>query len=99
MKKLNQKDKHIRNIVNTYEIKHLILQNIRKNGNLSKLASYKSLIILSKIPKKSFKTQIINRCVLTSRRKRIHSLYNFSRLSFLKLARNGFISGLKKSSW
>jgi len=37
--------------------------------------------------------------LLTGRKSKVNKSYKFSRLSFLRLARNGLIVGLKKSSW
>jgi len=46
------------------------------------------------------KNRYVNRCILTSRKAKFNRfLKKFSRLSFLKLARLGVVSGLKKSSW
>jgi len=45
------------------------------------------------------KVYITNRCTLTGRRKYINKFYRFSRIEFLKLARSGNISNLRKSTW
>lgn len=99
MKKLIQKDKQNRKIARYYETQTIVLQSIINNSNLSKLTQLKGYRLLNEMSLKSFKVKHNNRCVLTGRRKRINYLYNISRISFLKLARNGNIAGLKKSSW
>ena len=45
------------------------------------------------------KVLLNNRCVLTGRYSKIAKNLNFSRISFLRLSRLGFISGIKKSYW
>jgi ribosomal protein S14 len=81
------------------EIKRFILKNIMKNNNFSMILRLKALLKLSEELKKSSSIFFVNRCVFTGRRKRINKFYSFSRIMFLKLARFGYISGLKKASW
>jgi ribosomal protein S14 len=99
MKKLVKKDKKNRNCLFNAEIKRFILKNIMKNNNFSMTLRLKALLKLSKELKKSSSIFFVNRCVFTGRRKRINKFYSFSRIMFLKLARFGYISGLKKASW
>jgi ribosomal protein S14 len=99
MKKLVKKDKKNRNCLFDAEIKRFILKNIMKNNNFSMILRLKALLKLSEELKKSSSIFFVNRCVFTGRRKRINKFYSFSRIMFLKLARFGYISGLKKASW
>lgn len=99
MKKLVQKDKISRNIVNIYETKKFILKSLFSNTNFSKLIRWKAYSEMNMLPLKSSQVRVTNRCVITGRKKRINSLHSFSRISFLKLARFGRVCGLKKSSW
>ena len=99
MKKLLSKDKKNRNIVKNTELKFFILKQISNNNNFQKNTKWNALNNLYYLPKSGSKTYIINRCVKTVNKKTFHKISNFSRMVFLKLARNGFISGLRKSSW
>lgn len=55
---------------------------------------------MSNLTKNQNKTKFVNRCILTARKAKFNKNFkNFSRLSFLKLARSGTINGVKKASW
>jgi ribosomal protein S14 len=99
MKKLFAKDKNTRKIVKQFELKHFILKQISSNSNFIKLLRWNALNTLSNLPKRSSKTFISNRCIKTVNKKTFHKFSNFSRTVFLKLAKSGLISGLRKSSW
>jgi small subunit ribosomal protein S14 len=99
MKNLIQKDKQFRNEVKRFEQKRFILKSIIKNTYLAKLIRWKAVLKLIKLPSNASKVYITNRCILTGRRKYINKFYRFSRMEFLKLARSGNISNLRKSSW
>jgi len=99
MKKQTKKDKKIRRLFNRQELKHIVLKSIVKNENLSLNVKWKAVLKLSNSPRNSKKTRFVNRCVLTNRKAKFNRIFKkFSRLSFLKFARSGNISGLKKSS-
>jgi len=95
MKNKIQKDQKKRNLNYKFETKQVILKSIAKNKNLAKTTCWNSELALSKI---KFKTQLVKRCILTGRKSKFNEKFRFSRLSFLRLVRNGFISGFKKSA-
>ncbi len=99
MKKLIEKDKKIRKKVKILEKKKFIFQTISNNSNLSNLIRFNAFYNLNILPKKASKTFISNRCVNTFNKKKSNKLTRFSRIVFLKLARNKKIHGLTKSSW
>lgn len=99
MQKLLQKDKNKRIKIKNFENKKFVFKNLVNNSNLSKLTRWKALEEFFLLPVKSSLANVTNRCIITNRKKRINKLYSFSRISFLKLARKGHVSGLKKSSW
>ena len=99
MKKLIKKDKKNRFLVKFYETNKFIYKNLNNNENFSKLFRWKLFILAKQLPKKSSSIYVNSRCILTGRKKRINKLYNFSRISFLKLVRSQTINGLIKSSW
>jgi ribosomal protein S14 len=99
MKNQLHKDKKKRKLGFEDENKKIVLKSIYKNTNLSKIIRWNSAIKLTVIPKASFASNFVNRCVLTGRKKQTDKNFRFSRLSFLKLARNGLISGVSKSTW
>lgn len=99
MHKLLQKDKNSRIKIKNFENKRFIFKNLINNSNVSKLIRWKFLEKVFLLPVESSLSHITNRCVITNRKKRINKLYSISRISFLKLARKGYVNGLKKSSW
>ena len=99
MKKLVAKDKKIREKVKNLEKKRFIFQTISNNSNLSHLIRFNAFSKLNQLSVKASKTFISNRCVNTFNKKKSNKLTNFSRIIFLKLARNKKIHGLGKSSW
>ena len=99
MKKLIEKDKKIRKAIKKSEKKKFILKTILNNVNLPYLLRFNALNNLNSITKKASKTLISNRCVATVNRKKFGKLTHYSRIFFLKLARNKKIHGLTPASW
>lgn len=99
MKKIFAKDKKNRESVKQLELNHFILKQISANSNFLKATRWKALYKLSNLTRHHSKTVLSNRCVKTLNKKTFHKFTNFSRTVFLKLAKSGQISGLRKSSW
>lgn len=99
MKKLLEKDKKIRKKIKDFEKKKFILKSIVNNLNLTNLIRFNALNNINKIEKKTSKVFISNRCINTINKKKFNKLTKFSRIVFLKLARNKSIYGLNKTSW
>jgi small subunit ribosomal protein S14 len=99
MKKLNQKEKKNRTIVHNFEDIRIILKSIVKNINLINITRWNAALKLTTLPKKSVKTRLVNRCILTGRKGKFTSSYKFSRLVLLRLIRAGSVSGVTKSAW
>ena len=95
MKNKIQNDKKKRNLNYRLETKQIILKSFLKNKNLSRTIRWNSELYLSDI---KFKTKLVKRCILTGRKSKFNESFRFSRLMFLRLVRNGFISGFKKSA-
>jgi len=98
MKNQVHKDKNKRNLNSKFENKRIILKSIAKNNNISKIIRWNSELKLTSLNSNSHKTRIVTRCAFTGRKKKFNPMFRFSRLSFLKFARHGFISGIKKSA-
>jgi small subunit ribosomal protein S14 len=99
MRNVVEKDKIKRKIVLEFETKRIILKSIIRNTNLLNKARWAANLELSDLFVNSSRGRLVNRCVLTGRKSKVRNRYHFSRLTFLKMAKNGLISGLKKSSW
>jgi small subunit ribosomal protein S14 len=57
------------------------------------------MIKLSELPRNSSKVRYRNRCEITGRPRAYHGYFGISRIMLRKLASQGRIPGLKKSSW
>jgi len=90
-------DKKKRNLNVKFENKRYILKNLYKNTKISKTIRWNSNLKLSN--KTQNPNQFVSRCIFSGQKKKINNLFHTSRLSFLRLARNGFINGIKKSAW
>lgn len=99
MKKLLAKDKKIRKTIKNLEKKKFILKSIQNNSNFCNLIRLNTFYKLSKLPNYSSKVFVSNRCVETINKKKFTNLANFSRIVFLKLAKNGSIHGMQKFYW
>lgn len=95
-----QKDKKIRKLFSKKELTDFVLKNLVQNSNLSVIIKWNAVLRMSNLTKNQNKTKFVNRCILTARKAKFNKNFkNFSRLSFLKLARSGTINGIKKASW
>jgi small subunit ribosomal protein S14 len=99
MKKILSKDKKNRKILKQLELNHFILKQISSNKNFFKATRWNALYQLSSLPKESSKTILSNRCIKTVNKKTFNKITSFSRMVFLKLAKMGQISGMRKSTW
>ena len=99
MKNLVQKDKQFRMSVKKFERKRLVFKSIIKNAYFADLVRWNAALKFTELSSSSSKVSLTNRCVLTGRCKSINKFYRFSRIEFLKLARSGNISNLRKSTW
>jgi ribosomal protein S14 len=99
MKKLFAKDRKNRNQIKQLELKHYVLKQISTNSNFLKTVRWNASNKLSNFPKNSSKVVTSNRCIKTINKKSFHKFTNFSRTVFLKFAKLGKISYLRKSSW
>ena len=96
MKKILLKSKKIIETLNNLEQKRVILKSISDNKNFAKITRWNNEILLIKYNLGN--TKITKRCLISNRKNVFSSNYKISRIVFLNLARQGFISGLIKSS-
>lgn len=99
MLKSIQKEKKKRFLFLKYERSRLLLKAITFNFNFSHSVRQKAALDLKSLPKNSSMVRFRNRCALTGRGRFILSSFSLSRLMFRKLACEGAIPGLRKSSW
>ena len=83
-----------------------IERNARKKRTVEKYASLRAelkkkgdYVGLTLLPRDASPTRLINRCVITGRRRAFLNRFKLSRLTFREMALQGMIPGVTKSSW
>ena len=83
-----------------------ITRNERKRSTIEKYAKLrrklkeeKDWVGLSLLPRDSSPTRLVNRCLVTGRRRGYLRRFKLSRIAFRELASSGLIPGVTKSSW
>ena len=83
-----------------------IERNERKRATVAKFAALraelkakKNYTALSQLPRDASPTRVVNRCLVSGRRRAFLRRFKLSRIAFRELASNGMIPGVTKSSW
>ncbi len=79
--------------------KRMKLKKIIMNKKLSLEERFKAQQKLSKLPRNSSKTRVMNRCQITGRPHGVYRKLKISRIALRQLGLQGKIPGLVKSSW
>jgi ribosomal protein S14 len=99
MQKLYSKDKVRRQIVKKLNKNYFILKSIIKNKYIFKLIHYKIYLKLKALSGLGFIVRLSNRCIDSASKKRYNKFTLFSRFIYLKLIKNGKVTGFQKSNW
>jgi small subunit ribosomal protein S14 len=99
MKNLKYFDYKKRKLTSKFELKKNILNYISNSNELTDKYYLNSTLELSKLPKNSSVTRVVNRCVVSGRSHGICSKYKLSRISLRENIINGNLMGFVKSSW
>ena len=101
MAKLSAVNKNNRRIKlsNKFYAKRLKLKKIIMDRKLPLEERFKAQQKLSKLPKNSAKTRVMNRCQITGRPHAVYRKLKISRIALRKLGLEGKIPGMIKSSW
>src|SRR5579864_1418606 len=83
-----------------------INRNERKRNTVKKYAALRAELKakkdyagLAQLPRDASPTRVVNRCLVTGRRRAFIRRFKISRLTFRELASQGLIPGVTKSSW
>ncbi len=101
MAKLSSVNKNNRRIKlsDKYYKKRKNLKKIIMNKKMSLEERFKAQQKLSKLPRNSSKTRVMNRCQITGRPHGVYRKLKISRIALRELGLQGKIPGLIKSSW
>ena len=101
MAKLSSINKNNRRIKlsNKFYSKRLKLKKIIMNKKLPLEERFKAQQKLSKMPRNSAKSRVMNRCKITGRPHGVYRKLKISRIALRDLGLAGLIPGMTKSSW
>ena len=95
---INKNNKRIK-LSNKFFKKRQALKKIIMNKNLTLEERFKAQQKLSKLPRNSAKSRIMNRCQITGRPHAVYRKLKISRIALRQLGLQGKIPGMVKSSW
>ena len=87
------------NLSEKFYDKRQSLKKIVMNKKLSLEERFKAQQKLSKLPRNSAKSRVMNRCQITGRPHGVYRKLKISRIALRQLGLEGKIPGLVKSSW
>tara|TARA_B100001123_G_C15175965_1_gene973334 strand:- start:337 stop:642 length:306 start_codon:yes stop_codon:yes gene_type:complete len=87
------------NLVKKFKNKRDKLKKIIQDKKLPLEERFKAQLKLAKLPRNSAKNRIRNRCEITGRPHGVYRKLRISRIALRKLASEGKIPGMTKSSW
>ena len=93
------KNNRRRKLSNKYYDKRKKLKKIIMNKKLPLEERFKAQQKLSKLPRNSALTRVMNRCQITGRPHGVYRKLKISRIALRQLGLQGKIPGLVKSSW
>ena len=93
------KNNRRRKLSNKYYDKRKKLKKIIMNKKISLEERFKAQQKLSKLPRNSALTRVMNRCQITGRPHGVYRKLKISRIALRQLGLQGKIPGLVKSSW
>ena len=95
---VNKNNKRIK-LSNQFYKKRNDLKKIIMNKKLPLEERFKAQQKLSKLPRNSSKTRVMNRCQITGRPHGVYRKLKISRIALRQLGLQGKIPGMIKSSW
>ena len=98
MSAINKNNKIIK-LSNKFFKKRKALKKIIMNKNLPLEERFKAQQKLSKLPRNTAKTRVMNRCQITGRPHGVYRKLKISRIALRQLGLQGKIPGMIKSSW
>ena len=98
MSAINKNNRRIK-LSNQFYKKRNDLKKIIMNKKLPLEERFKAQQKLSKLPRNSAKTRVMNRCQITGRPHGVYRKLRISRIALRQMASSGKIPGMTKSSW
>ncbi len=86
-------------LVSKYASKRAKLKEIIYDKDVSDEERFSAVLKLAELPRNGAKIRVRNRCSITGRPRGNYRKFGMSRISLRKLASEGLIPGVTKSSW
>lgn len=93
------KNERRKKLVAKYADKRAALKAIAEDESLSMEERFKARLKLAELPRNSAENRVRNRCEVTGRPRGYYRKFRMSRVSLRKLASEGQVPGVVKSSW
>lgn len=94
-----QRDQRRRFLVSKFELRRVQYKALLQNASLPGFLRKQASSLMKKMPRKSTRTRVRNRCILTARGRGVLRFCKISRISFRELASQGVLNGVIKASW
>lgn len=94
-----ERDKKRKKLVKSCKGKRAELKAIIKDKNIPAEERFQAVLKLAEMPRNSSKVRMRNRCALTGRPRGYYRKLGLSRIALRKLASEGKLPGVVKSSW
>jgi small subunit ribosomal protein S14 len=94
-----EKNQRRRRMVERYGTQRAELRAIVHDRTRAPEERFEATLLLAKLPRKSAKVRVRNRCALTGRPRGFHRKFGMSRIALRDLGSAGQIPGLVKASW
>tara|TARA_B100001057_G_C22260625_1_gene723091 strand:- start:10 stop:315 length:306 start_codon:yes stop_codon:yes gene_type:complete len=98
MSAINKNNRRIK-LSQKYQKKRMSLKKIIMDKNITLEERFKAQQKLSKLPRNSARTRVMNRCQITGRPHGVYRKLKISRIALRQLGLEGKIPGMVKSSW
>ena len=98
-KSIVERNKKRREMASVQWPKREELRKRRRSGETSLEERVRISMQLARMPRNGAKVRVRNRCVLTGRGRGVYRFCNLSRIEFRRMASEGLMAGVVKSSW
>ncbi len=86
-------------VAKRYHEKRAVLRAVMQDQNASFEEKMEAQRAFARLPRRSIKNRVINRCVVTGRPRGFLRKFGLSRIAFREMASKGLLPGVVKSSW
>ncbi len=86
-------------VVKRYDEKRAVLRAVMQDPKASFQEKMEAQRAFARLPRRSMKSRVTNRCAVTGRPRGFLRKFGLSRIAFREMASKGLLPGVIKSSW